>query len=690
MPDETPDRRPIGKLQATRLASLTGIDAGEIAGNSVIDLSDKLRWRIDPELLLFRRVCGRVVKRDPSTGALLGVPFATVHVEDTDCNLIWYSPSGWSWGWFFPFWCRREEIATVVTDECGRFCVNVPRWDIDWILTWRRKWICPPIFIKPSIADLLQGLRPIPDPGPIREWPPVPRPGPTPDPSPTSIRPGVTLRRAEELVGRTLARRLVTLETAAETSGISNLDARSEILEAPKFRQPMPPPMSGDLWANGPEEAQKSLVDRLRIDPKMAEGLDLNQYIGPFWRCFEITVPEWQPIFDVPDITFHVTQDVDGNGDEETIYSESYFDVRWDAGAIPDVTLEASEIAVASVACDTPDVPCADPAIVMAGLIPLQNLPAPAEPYHDLATGYAQRPNKPHPSGLLIEPGVRPLATTPFLGTLQLYGCNHMDGASKYRLRYSFNGGSTVPFVGLSWPLWRWVGSPGTLQLQWPTSDTDGWYPIIPDADGWMPGHLLLNWPTGQDGLYMVDMQLGDGTSPTNVVHTTPPIGIKVDNSTPIAQLAVSWRQLGGSTWTPLGSFCPVVERALGSEVEFKVDLTITAGHLRSAQLVGGGCGGDSPVLKSGIPFSWEAVVSGSETVGLRHWHTGQFDNAASFSAIFGLAAGAPQGAYSFNLAAYSRAFNPAGGDGGFEADWNYDPVYRWSNPTFTFAVVNA
>jgi hypothetical protein len=381
---------------------------------------------------------------------------------------------------------------------------------------------------------------------------------------------------------------------------------------------------------------------------------------------------------------------VDGDGTEETIYSEGYFDVRWDATSIPDVTLEASQIALASLACDTPEFPCEEPAIVMAGLMPLQNLPAPADPYHDTTTGYARRPNRPHPSGLLIESGIKPLATAPYLSTLQLYGCNHMDGAAKYRLRYSFEGGSTIPFTGLTWPLWRWVGSPGHLEALWPTPDADGWYPILPDADGWMPGHLLLNWPTGQDGLYVIDMQLGDAASPTDVLHTTSPIAIRVDNSTPLAQMTVSWRPVGGLSWTTLGSFCPVVERQAGQAVEFKVDTTVAAGHLRSAQLVGGGCGGDVPLLTSAVPAAWEAVESGALTVGLRHWHTGEFDNGAAFSAIFNLAASAPQGVYSFNLVAYSRAFNPAGGDGGFEADWNYDPVYRWSNPVFTFAVVNA
>jgi hypothetical protein len=42
------------------------------------------------------------------------VPNATVHVEDTDCSFVFYSPPGWPmWTWLFPFNCNREEIASA-------------------------------------------------------------------------------------------------------------------------------------------------------------------------------------------------------------------------------------------------------------------------------------------------------------------------------------------------------------------------------------------------------------------------------------------------------------------------------------------------------------------------------------------------------------------------------------------------
>jgi hypothetical protein len=63
------------------------------------------------------------------------------------------------------------------------------------------------------------------------------------------------------------------------------------------------------------------------------DKLDMTKFRGPFRRCIDIVVPEWQVIVDVPDITFRVTQDTNGDGTEETIYAEGFFDVRWNAGA---------------------------------------------------------------------------------------------------------------------------------------------------------------------------------------------------------------------------------------------------------------------------------------------------------------------------------------------------------------------
>src|SRR6185437_14229776 len=102
---QPPDQRPLTGSQASRLASLTGLNPKELSGLSVAQIGEKFRWKIDPEILFFRRICGRVVKLDPLTGDELPVPFATVHVEDTDCSFLCFFPVENPWAWFFPIFC---------------------------------------------------------------------------------------------------------------------------------------------------------------------------------------------------------------------------------------------------------------------------------------------------------------------------------------------------------------------------------------------------------------------------------------------------------------------------------------------------------------------------------------------------------------------------------------------------------
>lgn len=672
-----PDERPLTQIQANRLAALSGVSAKELVGRTVAELSVSHRFIIDPTLFFFRRICGRVVKKDPVTGELYPVPFATVHVEDTDCSLLGYFPGGWGWSWFFPFLCRREVIATAVTDECGRFCVYVPRWDIDWILRWRRERICFPfIFERPSIRDILEELHPRP--------PIIRDPRPQPDPPPIRLREaGMLPHRVADLVGPEAMQQLASLQLTA-TLG-DNAQAADAILDRPAFSHAIQPPLPPKVRELGEAGDVKGLSAHLNLEVKHLRDFRADRFIGPFRRCFDVFVPEWHLVIDVPDITFRVTQDVDGDGDEEVIYSENFFEVRWNAGPIPDVTLEADPIAVAGITCDTPTIPCEDqPAILFAGLMPLVNPALPADPYHDAGTGYGRRPNRPHPSGS-ITPTIGdlplPLAQAPYTRVLQLYGCNQVQGGVYYRLRYSFNGGASVPFTGLTWPLHRVVS--GVLQTHWPTADANGWYPIIPASDGWHPNQLLLNWPTESypNGRYTLTLEIGNAAK--SVINTSAAISFMVDNSKPVAQFTqLRWRVVGGGWNGPLSLVCPIIHRPVvnGSpvDIEFEISYQVTADHLRSVSLSGGGCGGGVPTLESAVSTA-------------QHWHTSPGDNAVSNTAVFRLLGGQPQGAYSFHLHAASRAFNPAGGDGGFEADWDhpYNPVYKDVHPFLPVAVVN-
>jgi len=94
-----------------------GLD--EIKGRTIAELSESLKWRIDPDCFLFRRICGQVVRWDPISGQYQPVPFATVHEVDTDCDFLGYFALDAKWASLYPIVCHQEEITEVVTDECG-------------------------------------------------------------------------------------------------------------------------------------------------------------------------------------------------------------------------------------------------------------------------------------------------------------------------------------------------------------------------------------------------------------------------------------------------------------------------------------------------------------------------------------------------------------------------------------------
>jgi hypothetical protein len=72
------------------------------------------------------------------------------------------------------------------------------------------------------------------------------------------------------------------------------------------------------------------------------------------------------------------------------------------------------------------------------------------------------------------------------------------------------------------------------------------------------------------------------------------------------------------------------------------------------------------------------------------HWYEDAGDNNFSNVATYKISASQAQGVYDFDVWAISRAFNPAGSDLGPVDDWNYSPIYNWTDPMFSVAIVNA
>jgi hypothetical protein len=682
---QAPDRKPLTASQSSRLAFLTGFDAKEFAGLSTVEIADKFRWKIDPEIFLFRRICGKVVKTDPATGVDLPVPFATVHVYDTDCDYLGYFPPEVRLAWFYRTFCRRELIGTTTADGCGNFCVWVPRFEIEYIVRWRREWICEPYFwTKPRINDLIQL-----EADPRRAMPH--------GPVPVSIGElmkdgGRLLQRVTELLGPTRGTQVqLAVRNAAS---VGNATVAHTVLEQQAFVQPVPPPSSqklAELHGRYRKDGAQFLNSHLGSTSEREQHLDLNTFVGPFlrWHCFQVAQEEIIPIHRVPDISLEVTQDVNGNGTQSVIYSAGNFDVGWSSGPINDVTLHASQIAVATLNCG-PMVPidCAQDGsglgIVSASLMPLSG-PGTGTPYFNAATGYGQRPNPPHAEGAIRASTTadRP-ATAPFARTLLLRGCNQVPGGKFYRILYKFNGGAEVPFNSLpSWSTFRPLGStPITVS----TVDGNGWYNVLIDPGNWLVPDLLLSWPTSNftPGEYDLRLEIGDAAK--NHLAYSNYVKLQVDSSAPVASfVSLAWRVAQNNTlpcsdpsWTPLPLACPVVHRNVGDTIEFCVSWQASATHLREAALSPVGCGAASAVLQ---------LMTADDSVG--HWHTGPADDNVIRSAIFRLNFSADnQGAYGFNIVAYSRAFDP-GDTTGYVADWMYDIAWFGATANLSVAVVN-
>ncbi|MGE5272850.1 MAG: hypothetical protein ACM3QU_03640 [Verrucomicrobiota bacterium] len=677
--EDRPELRKLTARQAAYLEEISGVPAEKLVAKPLGELDSLLRWRVDPDLLLFRKVCGRVVRVEPGTGIIQGVPNATVHVQDTDCSFLGFfpveGPFSW-WWWFWPIFCHSEEIASTITDECGRFCVWIPRWDIDRILRFRLERVCYPYFVKPTLGDVLREI----GPGPVERPPIKVNPNP-PDPAPFEVPERGVLEQAGALLGRSLDR--VVQFADRRTFGEDTGDLRA-LFEEPAFLGGFRPPLTREAL----ERVEELSIPEHRERGTKAQRFELAELtpakaIGPFLRCRDVLVAEWEYIVDVPDITFRVTQDVDLDGDEETIYSEGFFDVRWNAGTIPPVTLKASPIARPSPICEGPVIPCGNkPEIVTVGLMPL------ASTHHNNATGCATRVNRPKPGGLFGDPPTpgtgTPTAESPYGGTLQLHGCHRIGGAKYYRLLYKYEGGPELPFLGLDFYPPRLTGPPWWTPA---VPDSQGWYEVLDPASDYVFPNWLVDWRTWNgsfpNGNYEIRLQLADGskTPLSPPAEFSDPVTIRVDNSAPSASFdQVRWRVVGGPwvetfTW-PFA--CIVIHRPKNKDIEIEVSWSAAATQFRSARIYAYGCGAGDPGLSSGIASA-------------EHWHGDVLlDNSMSRATLWSVPHTLPQGSYGFTIHSSSRAFNPAGDGGGPGINWLTDYDYLYITPSIGIAVIDS
>ncbi|MBV6522140.1 MAG: hypothetical protein MNPFHGCM_02286 [Gemmatimonadaceae bacterium] len=233
-----------------------------------------------------------------------------------------------------------------------------------------------------------------------------------------------------------------------------------------------------------------------------------------------------------------------------------------------------------------------------------------------------------------------------FGGTLQLYGNVRLPGARFYRVLRDA-GQETVPFTGLGWPLYRVRN--GRLQENWVASDQDGWYAIQPPGDHWYPDTLLLEWQPESEGRHCLRVECADAyRNPIGEVSTRV---MRVDNANAIVTyLQLSWKfgsepdaMLHAASRSLLHPF-PAIRRGPAAEaVQVMFRARVSAARFRYASIGTSGCGATDFALVA------DAANHAS------HWFSNADDGAATLQGRFELRAGAPEGAYAFNVYASQR-----------------------------------
>lgn len=321
----------LGERRAERLSALSSVPATELASLPFAEAIDRLRPLVDRKLLFVRRFGGRVVEARPD-GEAIPVPRARVDVYDTELRLLAWSPPGSLFSWLYPFRERRERLATLTTDERGRFCVWIPRFEVDHYLRWRLERCCYLEWLrKPTLLDVLREGEGMPR-GAVR--------------GPVAIDEQIVAQAARMLGARAVARlRALAAALEAETDAA---------LARPAFVHKRNPPMPASVAELLEPEHRRRLETRVGTPTHALDELDPKRCYGPVLRCQTVLLPQWCTVLDIPDLSFEVTLDVDG--EPRPIYGDGLFDVRWDAGGIGEIVLELEPGTIPSPSFDVPAV----------------------------------------------------------------------------------------------------------------------------------------------------------------------------------------------------------------------------------------------------------------------------------------------------------------------------------------------
>ncbi|MGP8321211.1 MAG: hypothetical protein ACT6FE_02660 [Methanosarcinaceae archaeon] len=688
VPEEVKYTSHIRRIAESEMAPTATIDKTRFLPGENMSLAEDLSIKPVDSIVnmwnLKHKVCGMVFKMDPETGEKCPVPGATVRIFDVDLNLFWWHPHPGPWGWLYPYKPhRREEIGKTTTDKCGYFCLKIPYFDIDAVLRWRRRFRCMWEILKPpTILDALDlGVKPdiryYPELKPLPEMKVKPRPGPIPDPAPVFN---------EKVLGKSMeyAESGMEMPTIGYSNIKSNLAMRElftkprfeeirqnlferkalfdpldtpemSILEQPAFPHSIAAPQLPDdkvlMEMAGGEEAEEAIKEIRMVKP-----------LARLLHCWPEIVPEWKFFLDIPDIVIKVEQDIDADGDLETIYDEGFFDVNWNLSEpTTNVQIEAWPNAIC-VPCGIGYKPCTN-----AGIVGINDMPL--DPAYQDAVGYATRVNR--PKNLIIHKPYPPYppyvfrkpAETPFCKTLRIVGCPDYGHAAYYKVFYTYEGGPVTHFTE-SWHVYDI--SAGTSHHVVP--DTSGFYPVLTPPNNYFPYHTLVNWRSHRypDGKYELKLALYDAAH-NPIGSPLPPVKIVIDNSkpAPVDFLKLEYRE-GKGVWKEALLHCPVIKRTPGADVELRVKYNVAATHLRDIYIRFSGCDG----------FIEDE----------NYWHQDVSDNNKELDWETTLPGTKHQGGYHFYLEGRSRAFNAVGG---LATNWYIDPLHIWRGKVFNVVILD-
>ncbi len=320
---ENPKRKPTDK-EPNHVAETNGLESEESFSDSryitLFDSARKQRYG--------QKICGRVVRYDTAKACISPISGAVVRINSVQASFLGFFPREVRWSWFFPLFSSSDSTKQVKTDSDGRFSFDIPGRDIDKMVRFRRYRATLSDIFTPTLKNVLEGILLLNGRNELlcsgARFEPI------------ALTDENSLSQCQEILGREIA---CLLKQELERCELDTTRPGDSLLDVP-MRSSLNPPLLEKCLSDARRQTGEQLVvlHRSLNDVGTFDHV-LDRFEGPFLRRRQSCLPEWLPIFDVPDVAFEVTPSTQKSAGNELLYSGHFFDVGWTAGDIPPVTL---------------------------------------------------------------------------------------------------------------------------------------------------------------------------------------------------------------------------------------------------------------------------------------------------------------------------------------------------------------